>query len=233
MSSSDPDHSFTNEEMSRLPRSYCSKVLNLILDYFKENRTVRPLVLDLAMGLGDSSEYLEKRGMGVTKADLSMPVLEANKGERVRCFADELPFKTESFGAIHFKDALVHVEDREKLFKECGRVIKQGGILILTTDLVSDSFFQFRYKENGIEKVSREFFEDFDDYLKKTAYVRKKYDTDLLGPPYFSVGDEELKKFLHKNKFKIVNNFDWQAEIGENDWYGAGYSRKVFVAIKK
>ena len=58
-------------------------------------------VLDLASGVGETGNFLEKSGMKIVRLDISRPSLQKNGGEAIQGFFDNLPVKEEAFDAIH------------------------------------------------------------------------------------------------------------------------------------
>lgn len=46
---------------------------------------------------------------------------------------EQLPFPNEVFDFIHTKDLLVHINDKEAFFREIYRVLKVGGIVLVSS----------------------------------------------------------------------------------------------------
>ncbi len=56
-------------------------------------------------------------------------------------FAEKLPFKNSSFDKIVMSEVIEHVADEKPVLREVYRVLKQGGILTLTTCCIDYPFF--------------------------------------------------------------------------------------------
>lgn len=66
-----------------------------------------------------------------------------NKKIRLICgFAEKLPFKNKSFDKIVMSEVIEHVRDEKLTLKEAFRVLKDGGILTLTTCNIDYPFLQ-------------------------------------------------------------------------------------------
>jgi ubiquinone/menaquinone biosynthesis C-methylase UbiE len=92
-------------------------------------------ILDVGCGTGVVLTELAKRG-DATGFDFSDKALEycRNRGHNdlVLGNAEELPFESETFDAVVGLDIFEHVEHDERAFAEVRRVLKPGGILILS-----------------------------------------------------------------------------------------------------
>lgn len=224
-------HDFKSRR-ANLPKSY-RPVLDLIPRRIEELKIENPLILDLCVGSGQSADYLEKKKLNVIRADLSWSSLQINGGTRVRCCADELSFGDETLDVIHFKDALVHIEDKSKLFGEIHRVLKPQGVLLLTSAMNSNnSFFQYFSKERGRTIIKEKLFSTLADYCDMVSQMEKSDEITGINPPYFKVSKWEIDYKLRENKLKVINNFMWTKKPWEPDWYDRKVSRIVYFAVK-
>ena len=107
-------------------------------------------VLDIGCGSGGIALHLiEKHGAGhVTGFDVEGPVIAAARNRatqrRLSSRADfvhgapgPLPFADASFDVVFSKDALLHVPDKDALFREIFRVLKPGGVFAATNWMIS------------------------------------------------------------------------------------------------
>jgi SAM-dependent methyltransferase len=103
------------------------------------------LVLDLACGVGYSTQELAGRGARVFPLDLSATGLRktlqrlekaglAGKVAAVRSSVEQIPFATESIEAVFAQNFLMHVNP-EKVGEEVWRVLKPGGRAIFVEPL--------------------------------------------------------------------------------------------------
>lgn len=216
-----------------LPRSY-HHILNSIP--IKLKNIPEPLVLDLAVGNGQSSDYLERKKMTVVRSDLSYIALEASDGLRTRCSAnDELPFTDNTFNAIHFKDALVHIEDKKRLFREIRRVLKPSGVLLLTTSSedINKTFFTYMTRIGESMTLKQMFFRNLSEYCSLVEGMKKNPKIVCIDPPYFNTKKDDVDLNLCNNRLEVIKNFTWIPNIWEHDWYEGRQLRSVYIAIKK
>lgn len=100
-------------------------------------------VADIGCGGGGTLEHLERTGVYRSVGlDYSEPLLgeavpRLGSGRLVRGRAETLPFKKGSFDALFCECVLSILSDRITALRECARVLKEGGFLI-----VSDVFAQ-------------------------------------------------------------------------------------------
>ncbi len=100
-------------------------------------------LLELACGTGQVTRLLRARfpDARIVATDLSPGMLEfakkivnpADKIEWLIADAQELPFGENTFDAVICQFGLMFVPDKQKAVKEAYRVLKQGGIFILST----------------------------------------------------------------------------------------------------
>lgn len=99
--------------------------------------------LDIGSGLGGVAHYLAKKyDMEVTGLEINpWMIQEAQRNapseiqEKLRFVLNidnnYLPFEDHSFDIVYSKGVLCHVEEKQGIFKECHRILKPGGTLII------------------------------------------------------------------------------------------------------
>lgn len=133
------------DEKGRLQRDNAHRIEYLTtIYYFNKLFNQNSEILDVCAGTGVYSFYLAEKGHHVTACDLVPHNVElikenenAGKLDNIQiCNAMDLSsFKDESFDAVLCMGALYHLcEDSEKAvaIRECCRVLRPGGILVLT-----------------------------------------------------------------------------------------------------
>ncbi len=102
--------------------------LKPIEDYLKG-----PIILDLGGGTGRVSQHIEDSFMRII-LDESMNMLRQAKKKglyAVRGYAESLPFPGESMDTILIVDSFHHFKDHKQVLRECYRVLKKGGTVII------------------------------------------------------------------------------------------------------
>lgn len=107
----------------------------------------RPLmVLDVGCGTGLNASILSEMGHTVVGIDLSPVAIEkftALGFEGYVCdVAERLPFAEGRFDIVYASEVIEHVSDTESFLSELTRVLKPGGLLMLSTP--NSAFWPFR-----------------------------------------------------------------------------------------
>jgi len=93
------------------------------------------LVADLGCGAGGMWEILKDYGpvVGVDRALLSMSLCKARGyAGLARSVVEAVPLASASLDLALMTDVLEHVRDDEQAIRECARVLRPGGVLLLT-----------------------------------------------------------------------------------------------------
>ncbi len=147
--------------------------------------------------------------------------------------AAKLPFKTGEFDRVVISEVIEHVEDEKAVLKEAKRVLKQGGIMTLTTCNIGYPFFwdpinwvlqhlfsihiksgfwagiwnqhDRLYKKEGIEKLIKKAGFEIEDSRHLTAYCLpfNHYVVNFIAKLFYS---RILPETVHKSMNKFQNN---------------------------
>lgn len=98
-------------------------------------------ILEVACGAGQGLGYLAKKAKKVVGGDVDKNILKHAethyKGRdkiELRLFdAHKLPFENDSFDVVIIYEAIYYLKHPEKFFQETQRVLRKGGILIVST----------------------------------------------------------------------------------------------------
>jgi methionine biosynthesis protein MetW len=118
-------------------------------------------VLDVACGRGALLAELRRRmpGTALTGADISNPSVEAVRAlgiDAVRAdLSAKLPFEDESFDCVVFGEVIEHIVDPDFALQELSRILKAGGLLIVTTPNLA-SWFNRIFLLLGIQPIFTE-----------------------------------------------------------------------------
>lgn len=141
-------------------RHILAKLIRKYAVCFKNNL----MIADVGCGTGGNYDFLEKFG-NVTGIDNSpFAIVCCERKEKAVKFAngDTLPFSSDSQDLVTAFDVLEHVGDDLKVLKECGRVLKKNGKLIIAVPAYNSIWSSHdevmghrrRYsKENLAEKI--------------------------------------------------------------------------------
>ncbi len=117
-----------------------------ILDMIKIRKKMK--VLDIGCGAGfpaleiaqrldkDSKVYgIDNWKVAVERANQKIKFCNIRNAEIINASAENLPFENESFDVIVSNNGLNNVDDLEKVFSECFRVLKKNGQLLFSMNL--------------------------------------------------------------------------------------------------
>ncbi len=160
------------------------KLLPLLLD-LKDKK-----VLDVGAGTGRISCELINRGAQVTALDVSEKILAVlkkknNKIKTIIGEAESLPFEKETFDVVTAVFLILHLKDPTVFFDEVYRVLKPGGLFLVTN---------INQKEPPIVKTKA------GDIQIKSYYHRPDKIRKILESLAFAVEQEE---YIYENEIWI------------------------------
>lgn len=112
-------------------------LINLLNDNYSQDVRNKTKVLEVASGNGAISQRMNFLNYDVYCSDLRIEQLQPLSDEGIKIVkldvSETFPFENETFDAIVAGDIIEHIYDVELFFKECNRILKKGGYLIITT----------------------------------------------------------------------------------------------------
>lgn len=106
-----------------------SQVGRLFRDHLPTGR-----ILDIPAGNGVNARHLQEDGFAVECADLFPEKAEAGGLRCTRCdMTQPLPYEGESFDGVLHSEGIEHVDNQVELLGELARILKPGGVLVVTT----------------------------------------------------------------------------------------------------
>jgi len=162
-------------------------------------------VLDVPSGRGALTLRLHDQGLASEGADLFPKLFQPSE---LRCTRADmngpLPFEDGTFDAVATVEGIEHLENPFGFIRECHRVLKRRGLLVLTTPNILVASSRLRFLLTGFfslaERPLNEFAADPSD--------------DHISPKTFA----QLRHMLHTSGFRIV-------DVGATGmrWYNAWF----------
>jgi 2-polyprenyl-3-methyl-5-hydroxy-6-metoxy-1,4-benzoquinol methylase len=145
-------------------------------------------VLDIPSGAGAMTERLRRLGFDVHPADV-VDLLQTDRTNfRQADMCQRLPYDDAAFDAVVSIDGIEHIERPFDFVRECRRVLRPGGRLLLSTPNVSSLRSRWRWWATGFhDKCKTPLDETAPDPL---------HHVNMLALP-------ELRYLLHSNGFRI------------------------------
>jgi ubiquinone/menaquinone biosynthesis C-methylase UbiE len=153
------------------------------------------IVLDIGCAFGIYSDFLSCIGNRVIGLDVSKRMINEasetyNNVNFVLSDSDEMPFKKETFDAVLLMGTCIYVKDKNKLFSEIFRIMKNGGALcIIERNKHSPwhSIFERFRKETSVDETKN--FVSLTEVkylLEKNGFKIEKITGDYISVPLFS-----------------------------------------------
>lgn len=104
-----------------------------LLDKYNRNGEAGPFI-DIGAGTGFVAERINKKRsvIAIDKNIAAKEYVIAKKIPFIQSDATNLPLKSSSVEGVMLLDVLEHVRDAEKCIGECNRILKRGGMLLIT-----------------------------------------------------------------------------------------------------
>ncbi|WP_326909994.1 class I SAM-dependent methyltransferase [Sedimentibacter sp. MB31-C6] len=193
-------------------------------DMFKDK-----VVLDIGCGAGGKTVFYASQGvkkiigveiLGKYKKeaeDLAIKYKMENKFEFVCSDASDTPFEDETFDTIIMNDAMEHVDEPEKVLKECYRILKKNGKLYLNfppynhpygahlSDAIGMPWVHVFFSEKTLINTYKELVKDLPDGKDRIEF---RIATRPDGTDYFSY----INKMTIKRFNKIMGNSNFNIE---------------------
>ena len=164
------------------------------------NVSPKQRVLELCCGAGEFSQLLADRGIQTVSVDGDIRNIEKLKAKGFTAVAadleESLPLNSADFDVVVILEGIEHIVNCENLIAECYRVLKHGGLLLLSTPNIAwiqDRVRLFFGKNVPNEGVHLRFFT-----VKSLCTMLKKGGFDVVSTNSFTalIGINRLLRIL-------------------------------------
>lgn len=107
--------------------------------------------LDLSSGHGETSFMLRSQGFSVVATGYRPPRIADRSIDRVGGvdLNQPLPFQSASFDGVNLTEVIEHIENQAQLVREVSRVLKEGGVFVVSTPNILNVFSRIRFLFTG------------------------------------------------------------------------------------
>ena len=175
------------------------RVFELLLKHSRELNQID--ILDVPCGAGAFSNRLSETGANVTAVDISQVEsfqFDTNKLV-IQDINDGLPFKDQTFDVIISIEGIEHLENPSYFLRECARVMKKNGYLILTTPNVDSFRSRRKYFLHGFPR----FFSPMGEALKQDGHIHP-IDMIFINGAIKKAGLQMIEITVNKISDKII-----------------------------
>ncbi len=174
---------------------------NFLLESFLSvfNKEKRGRVLDIGCGDGDYAYRLHKMGFDVLAGDMDVERFRYQDQIKFqKCNVTErLPFDDNSFDYVLLAEVIEHLRNPYDVVKELNRILKRGGVLVLSTPNILNLKSRMRFLFEGCWEYFREIPLEHSQNPKEVIW-----NLHLMPWRY-----HELEYLLHYNGFKVDGIF--------------------------
>jgi SAM-dependent methyltransferase len=170
-----------------------------LVDLFLEME--KGAVLDIPSGKGQEAAHLLRLGYRVVAADLFPSRAENPNFPWVTADANaSFPFRDAAFDYVLSREGIEHFENQAGFLRECGRVLKPGGKLVLTTPNVMHLGSRLSHFLIGQRTLRR-------GLANEIQTLRKKEGNDLYHGHIFLLDYFRLRYLLRLSEFDRIKIF--------------------------
>ncbi len=145
-------------------------------------------ILDVGCGTGETLSFLNKlypkaKLFGVDTSSKAVRMSKARGHTKIfKAYASNMPFRSNYFDTILFLDVLEHIKDDQSVINEAKRVLKRGGVIIITSPGLSFIWSDHDVNQGHKRRYTRrEIIRIAGNSGLKTVFI--KYFNFWLSPP--------------------------------------------------
>lgn len=145
-------------------------------------------VLDIPSGAGAFTQRMQQHGMEVHSADIENVLMVDSPNFRTADMNHELPYEKDYFDAVACIDGIEHLERPFDFVRECHRILRKNGSLVISTPNISALRSRWRWMLTG-------------HHNKCKTPLDESHPTPLHHINMFSF--PRMRYLLHSNGFRI------------------------------
>lgn len=126
----------------------CPRTHVAVVDTLRKFST-RGRLLDVGAGYGSLAKSALDLGFSVVAVDLDVPFPDSGVSWVRGSAVGELPFRDQAFDVVTCIEVIEHVEDQFRLVRELSRLVRPGGLLILSTPNILNLASRLRFLLSG------------------------------------------------------------------------------------
>ena len=181
--------SVTSKDQLVIPENTSKNTHNVVAELLGEVAN-RKVVLDVPCGEGAFSKRMLEGGADVFSADCLNIIQIPHAQFSLVDMNGKLPYADAMFDAVVCIDGIEHIERPFDFIRECQRIIRKGGVLIISTPNLSALRSRWRYLLTGFHQGEK-------SPLDEAEYTPLHH-LSLVSFP-------ELRYRLHANGFKVAS----------------------------
>jgi len=189
--------SVTYDENKRPRTDYPYKLAEYLCTRFSIEQNSK--FLDIGCGRGEFMEAFKKMGMnvfGVDKCEYASKKLDEYEVKNCDLENERIDYESNSFDVVFSKSVIEHFHNPENFIKECYRILKPGGrLIILTPDWIS----QMRIF--------------YDDYTHRTPFTADSLKDFFEIHNFLKINTELFYQLPIIWKVPIVKMFSWVVQL--------------------
>jgi 2-polyprenyl-3-methyl-5-hydroxy-6-metoxy-1,4-benzoquinol methylase len=136
-------------------------------------------VIDVPCGSGALALRMGQAGLSVTGVDIEPPAVNAPYDHREADLDAGLPFPDAEFDAVVSVEGIEHLENPFRFVRECNRVLRDDGLLIMTTPNISSLRSRWRWFLSGFHYKAKYALDETNasplHHINMLSYHRLRY----------------------------------------------------------
>ena len=155
------------------------------------------VILDIPCGRGAFSKRLLDKRLHVFSSDIQNIVQFNQDNFKIADMNQRLPYNDEKFDGVVCIDGVEHIERQFDFIRECGRIIKKNGILIISTPNVTSLRSRWRWLLTGFHNKCKvplnEEEPSFSHHINMISFPGIRYLLEINGFTIKSIATNRIK----------------------------------------